>query len=151
MLRHRAYIQAARLTFGISGALDEGSDFIPPTEQPIDITPAPAPAAPITPKPRRTPPSPNQGKTIEGEAVKDDPKPEPASETKSQDVSDVAEFDLNGCLDALKAAKTMDELKQIYNDFDPDGNLQDKPTQLEIAQDTFIRMTKRLEREAEKK
>lgn len=39
MLRHRAYIQAARLAFGFSGAFDEETVEIAAAGQPIDITP----------------------------------------------------------------------------------------------------------------
>jgi phage recombination protein Bet len=146
MLRHRAFVQAARLAFGITGALDEGSEVPGPT---IDITDAPAPApAPVAPKPRRSPPSPGQGDKQEKVRPGSPPETAQASETKAEDVSD--EFDVDGCLDALKSAKSMDELKQIYNDYEVDENLQDKPTQLELVQDTFVRMTKRIEREVEK-
>ena len=145
MLRHRAFVQAARLTFGISAALDEGTatDYTGPT---IDVTEPERAPAPPAPKPRRTPPSPGK---------REEPQQEPEStagpkSASNEDSTTDASFDVDGCLDALKAARSMDELKQIYNDFEVDDHLQDQPEQLELVQDTFVRMTKRLEREAEK-
>ena len=134
MLRHRAFVQAARLCFGISGALDEGTDLMAPVAtESVDITPAASPVAP-----RRQPPSPSRAAFPNGS------KPEPASETKSEDVSDEAAFDIDGLIDALEGAKTIEELKQIYNDYDPDSELQGKPELLDRAQNTFVRVNKRL-------
>lgn len=61
MLRHRAFIQAARLTFSIAGSLDEDNEMIditpvPPTSQPaID-----KPAAPKAPPAKKAPPADEQ-------------------------------------------------------------------------------------------
>jgi phage recombination protein Bet len=141
MLRHRAFIQAARLTFGISGALDEGSD-VTPSYEPVDITP-PSASSPATPKPRRTPP-PAGGRTIEGEKAKE---PESTAGQKSAgatDTSSTDEFDLDGCLAALSSAKSVEELKTIYNDFEVDDNLQDRPADLDKVQNAFVTMSKAL-------
>ena len=138
MLRHRAFVQAARLCFGISGALDEGTDIGGPVmADTVDITPAASPVAP-----RRQPPSPNRDK---GQS-EDKPRQEntPQSETKTEDVSDAATFDVDGLIDAMEGAKDVAQLKQIYNDYDPDGELQGNPELLDRVQNTFIRVNKRL-------
>jgi len=129
MLRHRAFVQAARLCFGISGALDEGTDIgVPPIEAGSVNEPA---AVSEPPRPRRQPPSPSQ-------------RQEPASETKPADVSYEAAFDLPGLLDAMDSAGTVEELKAIYNDYEVDTELQDDPAKLDTAQNAFIRNNKRL-------
>jgi phage recombination protein Bet len=137
MLRHRAFVQAARLCFGISGALDEGTDLgTPMSVDTVDITPAASPVAP-----RRQPPSPSRAAFPNGS------KPEPASETKSEDVSDKMEdaaFDIDGLVDAMEAAKDVNELKAIYQDYEVDENLQGQPELLDRAQNTFVRVNKRL-------
>jgi len=132
MLRHRAFVQAARLTFGISGALDEGSDFTPPTIEAGDIT-TPEPQRPT---PRRRPPSPGEAKQ-EPEA-KADEKAQPGEQQQE------AQFDLQGLLDAMEAAKTTEELRAIYNDYDADSALQETPDDLDKAQNAFIKHSKRL-------
>jgi hypothetical protein len=69
MLRHRAFIQAARLSFSVAGALDEDNEM-------IDITPVPPPAidkpaAPKAPPAKKTPPAQQQqGTTDEGEGFR---------------------------------------------------------------------------------
>lgn len=143
MLRHRAFVQAARLAFGISGALDEGTavDYSGPAMDITDASPVPAPAAP---KPRRTPPSPGQGDSRGNLRQESPPQTAQASETKAQDQSDDAAFDMDGLLDALANAGSAEELKQIYSDFDPDGNLQDDPAALDVAQTAFVKHSKRL-------
>jgi len=132
MLRHRAFIQAVRLAFGISAALDEDT-AMPATgfTEPVDISPAPIPMAP---KPRRQPPSP--------ESVRKPAKTE--EEPVSRETDEYAAFDLSGLLEAMEAAKSVEELKQIYSDFDPDSNLQGDPQRLDIAQNAFISNNKRL-------
>jgi len=144
MLRHRAFVQAARLTFGISAALDEGSDVGGPA---VDLSPPSEPAARAeAPRPRRQPPSPSRAAFPQGSG-----KEEPASETKVEDVSDTNieglmedTFDINGLIDAMESAKTVEELKTVYNDYEVDDNLQGKPELLDRAQDAFVRISKRL-------
>jgi len=144
MLRHRAFVQAARLTFGISAALDEGSDVGGPA---VDLSPPSEPAARAeAPRPRRQPPSPSRAAFPQGSG-----KEQPASETKVEDVSDTNieglmedTFDINGLIDAMESAKTVEELKTVYNDYEVDDNLQGKPELLDRAQDAFVRISKRL-------
>ena len=126
MLRHRAFVQAARLCFGISGALDEGTDIgVPPIEAGSVNEPA---ASAEPPRPRRQPPSPGQRQERQQE-------PPPADE---------AAFDLPGLLEAMDSAGTVEELKTIYNDYEVDTELQDQPDKLDTAQNSFIRNNKRI-------
>jgi hypothetical protein len=130
MLRHRAFVQAARLCFGISGALDEGTDFgTPMSAEPVDLTPA---ASTEPPRPRRQPPSPGQRQERQEEGVTLAAKVAPQEAT----------FDLSGLLDAMAAAKTVEELKQIYNDYEVEDNLE--ANALDIAQNAFIAANKRI-------
>lgn len=131
MLRHRAFIQAVRLAFGISAALDEDSATpVSSFTEPVDISP---PVVPMAPKPRRQPPSP--------ESVR---KPAKTEEEPVSRETDEAAFDLTGLLEAMDGARSVDELKEIYADFEPDSNLQDDPAKLDIAQNAFIKNNKRL-------
>jgi len=146
MLRHRAFAQASRLAFGISAALDEGSDVGGPV---VDLSPPSEPAARAeAPRPRRQPPSPSRAAFPEGSGKgnveRDDDGVVWASETKSKDVSDDTAFDIDGLIDAMEAAKDVTELKTIYNDYGPDDELQGKPELLDRAQNAFIRISKRL-------
>jgi hypothetical protein len=131
MLRHRAFIQAVRLCFGISAALDEDT-ATPATSyaEPVDISPAPIPMAP---KPRRQPPSPESmrkpGKTEE----------EPVSRE-----TDEAALDVELLIASMDAAKSVQELKAIYQDSEVDENLQHQPADLDRAQNSFIANNKRL-------
>ena len=137
MLRHRAFVQAARLTFGISGALDEGSDFSPTTIEAGSVTPPeerPRPAA------KRKPPSPSEIKAKSGENTDQKPQPE-----QQQRQDDVAQFDLQQLLDAMDTARSTEELNAIYNDFSPDTEIADRPDDLGRAQDAFLAHSKRLE------
>jgi phage recombination protein Bet len=68
MLRHRAFAQAVRLCFGISGALDEDN----PDLEPVDIT-ARATESPVeTPKPKSAPKAPPAAKKRATEAPRTD-------------------------------------------------------------------------------
>jgi hypothetical protein len=132
MLRHRAFVQAARLCFGISGALDEGTDIgTPMSAEPVDLTPA---ASAEPPRPRRQPPSPSRAAFPTGSD-----KAPPAEPIEPE-----ATFDLDGLIDAMEAAKDAAELKAIYNDYGPDDELQGQPELLDRAQNAFIRINKRL-------
>jgi len=132
MLRHRAFVQAARLTFGISAALDEGTDLgTPMSAEPVDLTPA---ASAEPPRPRRQPPSPSRAAFPTGSD-----KAPPAEPIEPE-----ATFDLDGLIDAMEAAKDAAELKAIYNDYGPDDELQGQPELLDRAQNAFIRINKRL-------
>jgi len=67
MLRHRAFIQAARLSFSVAGALDEDNEMIditpvPPTTPAIA---APKPAAPKAPPKDKAPPAAQQQGTLD--------------------------------------------------------------------------------------
>lgn len=122
MLRHRAFVQAARLCFGISGALDEGTDIgAPPIEAGSVNEPV---ASPEPPRLRRPAPSPSQQQ-----------KPPPAEE---------AAFDLSGLIEAMDSAPDIETLKQIYNDYECDTELADQPDKLDIAQNAFIRNNQRI-------
>lgn len=120
MLRHRAFIQAARLTFGISGALDDD------TAQPvIDITPVQPVEQPPAPKAPRTPPSPNGQPKAEAkpgpykENVQDDGSTDDAEviDPETGEVFEpeafLTELDTN-----LASAKDSDELDRIWADHD---------------------------------
>jgi len=55
-----------------------------------------------------------------------------------------AAFDIDGLVDAMEAAKDVNELKAIYQDYEVDENLQGQPELLDRAQNTFVRVNKRL-------
>jgi hypothetical protein len=98
MLRHRAFIQAARLTFGISAALDEDDGM-------VDITPvppspqieAPAKPAPKAPAAAKTPPKTSNTQEEGGfrpfadddagkqQQRKDGPDEQPAAQQQAED------------------------------------------------------------------
>lgn len=134
MLRHRAFVQAARLSFGISGALDEGIDTsaLPA----IDITPASPEPEPQRPSPKKTPPSPGQAAPA--------PAPEPEPEKAKLPAEALGGFPMDQFLDALGAAATIEELKTLYEDFEIDEALDRYPDALDRAQDAFVKAQKRI-------
>jgi phage recombination protein Bet len=150
MLRHRAFMQAARLCFGFSGAMDED-------EQPgmVDITPsevAEAAAEVRSNKPR--PPSPpkrkaqseqqqdsqpqaDKGQVIEGEATRQTAK---QGGTEAQGGSDggeqlpTPEIALQRFSMALTAAKSVTEVEDIALQWDIRAALTHRADLLELAE-----------------
>jgi hypothetical protein len=132
MLRHRAFIQAARLCFGISAALDE--DAVMPT---VDVTPhydtapepQPAPKAPRTP---RKPPSPKQE-----DAPKQEEQTRQAEEVVNRQTGEV--FDPEEFLTDLDTQMATGinnaDLNAIWSDYDVDASLTAFPDHLQRARD----------------
>lgn len=123
MLRHKAYIQAVRVAFGISAAMSEEDDApaapvvtleptkpTKPVESVIPRRPPPAPA------PRPDPTRPPQLDVLEQKPVTIEAKAEPAKEEP---------FDLERYVDSisagLKAAKSRQDIDMLWENMDVDG------------------------------
>jgi phage recombination protein Bet len=124
MIRHRAYIQAARLTFGLSTAWDE--ENAPYQEGIVDITPASEPvvepAAPKTPTTaHRPPPAPKRNGNGATTASKQETRPEPAPEPNSDMPQHI---DMEVYVDALstrlKACQTIEDVNLLWLNMDVD-------------------------------
>jgi phage recombination protein Bet len=126
MLRHRAMIQCARLSFGLSAAFDEGHQMLEEAPVDIDMEPIQRQVAP----PKRTPPSP---------AKKPEMKPivEDKIDPETGEIFDPEMFltDLDA---ALVTAKNEQELYTVWADHDVSTVLYD-------AKDHFDRATSLLD------
>ena len=120
MLRHRAMIQAARLTFGLSGAFDEGHQL---EDLPVEVDMEPLRQQVAPPTKRTPPPAPNGKKE---EPVKHDPE--------TGEIFDGEAFltDLDG---ALASAKDKEELATIFADYEVQAQLYDDKARLIRAHD----------------
>ena len=138
MLRHRAMIQCARYTFGLSGAFDEGHHMeieVNGDSVPVDMEPLQRQVAP--PAKRTPPPAPSGSKPMGTVEVKKDatvPMTK-ASETKIEDVSydpetgeifDPEQF-LTDLDNNLETAKTHEELGTIWKDHEVNVRLSANP------------------------
>jgi phage recombination protein Bet len=134
MLRHRAFMQAARLCFGFSGAMDEDEQA-----DMRDITPpeavAEAAAEVRTDKPRK--PQADKGQVIEGEATRQTAK---QGGTEAQGGSDggeqlpTPEIALQRFSMALSAAKSVTEVEDIALQWDIRAALTHRTDLLELAE-----------------
>jgi phage recombination protein Bet len=124
MIRHRAYIQAARLTFGLSTAWDE--ENAPYQEGIVDITPAP----PVEPEPaiqrqdapqagRRPPPAPKRNGNGTETARKEENAPAPVSEANSDQLIDMEVY-VDALSTRLKACNTVDDINMVWLNMDAD-------------------------------
>ena|SRR5262245_45891834 len=155
MLRHRAFTQAVRLTFGISGAFDDDGHAQPM----LDVTPVQKaedkplpPLQPRAPTAPKRPPSPGEVQekeksNVERNQERVDRYMRPAEPSKpAPDASvpvDPHQF-LKELDEALATAKSEDELKTIYNDFEVETVLAGNDQAIERAQDFFIDFMGRL-------
>jgi phage recombination protein Bet len=141
MLRHRALIQAARYTFGLSGAFDPDHNEIEVNGQTIDVNYEPIEkriATPVAPPAKRTAPSP-KAKQQPAEPDKRGPI------EKELDAEQQGGWTLEELDDALASATTRDELDTIYNDHDVEGRFDRDPASLDKAQDNYLRHVKRID------
>jgi phage recombination protein Bet len=124
MIRHRAFVQAARLTFGLSTAWDE--ENAPYQEGIVDITPASEPvvepAAPKTPTAaHRPPPAPKRNGNGQSSAPREETRPEPAPEPNSDLPQHI---DMEVYVDALstrlKACQTVEDVDLLWLNMDVD-------------------------------
>src|SRR5262245_2130754 len=126
MLRHRAFIQAARIAFGMSGAF-AGEDVPESDYLEMEAEPVPAVEAPKPPRP----PSP--------------PKKEPAKPEESFPTGH------DGFLEELEtslaSADDEETLKTIYNDHDIEERLAGDSRAIDQAQDAFLRHMNRLKKD----
>lgn len=136
MIRHRSFIQAARLTFGLSSAWDE--ENAPYQEGIVDITPAQPPepvfeeprtAAKPSQTPHRPPPAPKRNGNGQSTAPKPESLPRaaegPANGNEAKDGTDVTgHIDMDAYVDALstrlKACQTVDDINIVWLNMDAD-------------------------------
>jgi phage recombination protein Bet len=152
MLRHRAMIQAARLTFGLSGAFDEGHQL---DDAPVEVNMEPIRKQVAPPAPKKAPPAaPNGKKEVKPEKkvmapVVDDEAEHAATpeelataerivmETfhpETGELFDPEEF-LSELDTSFFAAKTSNDLKTIWTDYDVQTTLVNHPLHYERAVD----------------
>jgi len=139
MLRHRAFIQAARLSFGLSGALDPenreaGGEYV--EHEVIDDVPAPPKAPPTA---RRVAPSPN-GNGNGGKPQQGEPEQRAASSISADQDQYLKELD-----EALADGSDEAEVKSIYQNWSPDATLGRSIPALDRAADHLLKHLKRVE------
>jgi phage recombination protein Bet len=123
MLRHRAMIQTARLTFGLSAAFDEGHQM---EDLPVEVNMEPI-RQQVAPPTKRTPPPAPNGK-----------KPEkPKHDSETGEIFDGEAF-LTDLDEALASAKDKDEVATIYADFEVQANLHNDLDRLSRARDLLV-------------
>jgi len=114
MLRHRAYGQAARLSFGISMGLDEDN----PDLEPIDITPKSPEKAVDAPKPKSAPKAPaaTRKRATEAPTMTDEPKGAPTIDGEAHRVTEPAEKDQGSGTPAEQGEPTIDT-QAVFREF----------------------------------
>jgi phage recombination protein Bet len=128
MIRHRSYIQAARLTFGLSSAWDDesapyqdGFVDITPKQQPVEPIHEPQSAAKPSQAAHRPPPAPKRNGNGATTAPKQETRPEPAPEPNSDMPQHI---DMEVYVDALstrlKACNTVDDINMVWLNMDAD-------------------------------
>jgi phage recombination protein Bet len=163
MLRHRAMIQAARLTFGLSGAFDEGHQL---DDAPVEVNMEPIRRQVAPPAPKKAPPAaPNGKKEVKPDWVHQGIKAEekapavkeeeeriagtnaskkeaivPAMDEPESHHPETGElFDAEEFLSELDtsffAARTSNDLKTIWTDYDVQTTLVNHPLHYERAVD----------------
>src|SRR5262245_1164288 len=160
MLRHRAFVQAARLCFGVSGALDEanidsGEDINGAYSGPTIDLERTAPAAPR--KAAKEPPSPKQQQAQQKPAETQQKAAETQQERKPDrgrmfdddevkqpnKVADVETF-MNELHDRLAEAKDVDQLREIWVDMNPAAKLMPNRDMMDYAQGLYDRTEAKL-------
>jgi phage recombination protein Bet len=128
MVRHRAFVQAARLTFGFSSAWDEesapyqdGFVDITPKQQPAEAIHEPQSAAKPSQAAHRPPPAPKRERNGQSSAPREETRPEPAPEPTSDMPQHI---DMEVYVDALstrlKACQTVEDVNLLWLNMDVD-------------------------------
>lgn len=175
MLRHRAFMQAARLCFGITGLDEEGEAFTGAT---IELTRAEAEtvaaAAKTPPKaPQKQPPSPRlqEGGQQPMDTQRREPETQQAgqktqqqadersgfrrfdeepkkTEAKEGPVADVETF-VNELHDRLNEAKDVEQLRTIWVDMNPAAKIMPNKDMMGYVQGLYDRIEAKLKKAAE--
>jgi phage recombination protein Bet len=148
MLRHRALIQAARYSFGLSGAFDPDHAEIEIAGNVVDVNYEPIERAitPVAPPAKRTAPSPGHVKMPVSEKIAREEKADKRGPIERElDAEQQGGWTLEELDDAMASAATRDELDTIYNDHDVEGRFDRDPASLDRAQDNYLRHVKRID------